>query len=96
MDIPSGEHSSSSDSLDKISLVSRYLELLVERTLVGDGLKPLPVDFILEGGDDESAFAAFLKDNDRQIEYLKRQMSPDQESAALALYQIWFSNYLKS
>lgn len=79
---------------DQPDLVSQYLDTIIERTLVGDGLRPIPAEFLATAPDSESAFRAFLEDNSRRMEGLRELMTPDQQSTARTLYQVWFSDYL--
>lgn len=80
---------------DESALVTRLVDILIERTLVGDGLRDLPEKFMAAAADPDAAYRAFLADNDRRTEALKQRMTPDQYAAALTLYRVWFSDYLR-
>lgn len=82
--------------MGRANLVSKLVENLVERTLVGDNVQPIPEAFTKGGVDPEVAYLAFLENNSLEKERLKARMSPDQQAAAQTLYQVWFMDYLKS
>lgn len=81
-------------AMESVDLISRLVDNLVECTLVGDGKKPMPADIVQNTRDPDEAFRAYLARNNAERDTLKRQMTPEQISIALTLYQVWFRSYL--
>jgi hypothetical protein len=77
--------------------ISRLVDLLQQRTLVGDGQLPLichkspsPIDC-----QDLYEYKAFLIDNTKLIDDLRQEMTEEELRAAEVQFQAWFSRYLQ-